>query len=498
MLKVNQYEFIRTGFRVYGYSITEIAKITGHSRNTVRKALKQEYSGYTKRSHQPFPALEPYKKVIDTWLMDDKEQHSKQRHTARRIYNRLVKEHGFQGAESSVRRYVRQAKTRLGIGGKKAFIPGLPEAGLEAELDWGEFNAIIAGKLQKLRLFCMRSKYSGKCFVRAYPMERQQALFDAHIRAFQFFNGIFRRLIYDNLTTAVQKVLKGKQRLEQDNFSRFRAYYTFEAFFCNPGEGHEKGGVEGLVGFARRNFLVPVPEVNSLKELNQSLLEECMAYGGHVISGQEQTVEELFQQEKDYLLSLPQIPYANELTVPGKVDHYSTVTVDKNRYSVPTQHVGFKVQAVLSVDQVEIFQGGEKIAVHDRAFGNSKWVLEPHHYLDLLYQRPGAFATARPIKQWRSEWPKNHEQLLSRLVSAQGISKGTKDFVQVLMLYREYDPETVKDAVELALESGVSSGQAVRHLLQPPEAELNPERLKAWPSFPRADISVYSSLGGVQ
>lgn len=498
MLKVEQYEFIRTAHRVYGRSISEISKATGHSRNTVRKALNQEHSGYTKRSTQPYPALESYTDIIDSWLADDKERHSKQRHTARRIYHRLVKEHGFQGAESSVRRYVRQARARLGISGKKAFIPGLPDAGLEAEVDWGEFSAIIAGKRYKLKLFCMRSKYSGKCFVRAYPMERQQALFDAHIRAFQFFNGVFRRLIYDNLTTALQKVLKGKKRIEQDNFSKFRAYYTFEALFCNPREAHEKGGVEGLIGFARRNFLVPVPEVNSLQELNQFLLEECISYGWHIISGREQSVEELFQQEKDHLLSLPQIPYANELIVPGKVNHYSIVTVDKNRYSVPTQHVGFKVQVLVSVNKVKIFHDGKKIAVHERSFGNSKWVLDPHHYLDLLYQRPAAFATARPIKQWRAEWPKNHERLLSRLTSAQGVNKGTKDFVQVLMFYREYNPETVTKAIELALESGVSSSQAVRHLLQPPETETAPGRLKSWPTFSQADISVYSSLGGVQ
>jgi transposase len=497
MLRVEHYEYIRTGYRVYGLSKSQLAKQTGHSRNTIKKILRQEHTGYTERSHQPFPVLGPYMRVIDSWLKDDKEQHSKQRHTARRIYNRLVKEHGFQGSESTVRRYVRQAKARLGLGGQKAYIPGLPDIGQEAEVDWGDVRAVIAGETRCLKLFCLRSKYSGKCFVRVYPVERQQALFDGHIRAFDFFGGVFRRLIYDNMTTAVQKILKGKKRLEQESFRAFRAYYTFETSFCTPGEGHEKGGVEGLVGFARRNFLVPVPEVESLEELNQHLLQECLAYGGHVIFGRERPVQELFEQEKEHLLDLPQIPYANEMTSSGKVDHYSTVIVDKNRYSVPTRYAGFRIQALLSIGRVRIFHDGREIASHERVFGNNKWVLEPDHYLDLLHQRPGAFATARPIKQWRPLWPESFERLLKRFETVQGRSKGIKEFIEVLMLYREFDPEAVERAVELALSSGVSSVQAVRHLLMAPSLETKMERLEAWPRFPQADTSVYARLGGV-
>jgi transposase len=203
MLRVAQYEYIRTGFRVYGLSKAQLARKTGHSRNIVRKVLQDEYTGYTKRGHQPYPVVGPFMKVIDSWLEDDKEQHRKQRHTARRIYHRLVKEHGYQGSEVTVRRYVRQAKARLGLGGQKAFIPGLPDVGQEAEVDWGDARAVIAGKTSNLKLFCMRSKYSGKCFVRAYPVERQQTLFDVHILAFDFFGGVFPGLIYDNLTTAI-------------------------------------------------------------------------------------------------------------------------------------------------------------------------------------------------------------------------------------------------------------------------------------------------------
>jgi len=181
---MDQYEFIRTGYRVYGKSISELSRITGHSRNTIKKAIKGEPWGYKERKHQAFPVLGPYMGVIDRWLEGDRGQPKKQRHTARRIYNRLVEEYGFNGSESTVRRYVKMAKVKLGLEEPKVFVPCDPEAGIEAEVDWGTATAIIAGNKVRLKFFCMRSKYSGKHFVRFYPCERQQAFFDAHIHAF--------------------------------------------------------------------------------------------------------------------------------------------------------------------------------------------------------------------------------------------------------------------------------------------------------------------------
>lgn len=194
---MNQYEFIRTAHRVYGRNISELSRMTGHSRNTVKKALRGEMCGYKERHQQPFPVLGEYLEFIDAWLQGDKEQPRKQRHTARRVYNRLVVECGYRGGESTVRRYVRMAKIMLGIDAPKAFVPSDPESGVEAEVDWGSAKAIIAGKAVRLKFFCMRSKYSGKHFVRFYPCERQQVFYDAHIQAFDFFGGVFPVLIYD-------------------------------------------------------------------------------------------------------------------------------------------------------------------------------------------------------------------------------------------------------------------------------------------------------------
>jgi len=191
MITMEQYEFIRVAHRVYGKSIRQIERETGHDRKTIRKALQGEATEYARRSLQPYPVLGPYLKVIDTWLAGDKNVTAKQRHTATRIYHRLIEEEGFKGSAVTVRKYVRTAKIRLGVGKSKAFIPLDPECGKEAEVDWGSALAVIGSEEQRLKYFCMRSKYSGKNFIRFYPCERQQAFFDGHIQAFSFLGGVF-------------------------------------------------------------------------------------------------------------------------------------------------------------------------------------------------------------------------------------------------------------------------------------------------------------------
>jgi len=496
---MDQYGYIRIAKRVYGKSIRQIQKETGHSRNTIRKVLREEPYGYCKREHQPYPVLGPYIDIIDRWLEQDKQWPKKQRHTARRIYHRLVEEHSFQGSETTVRRYVREAKVRLGVGVTKAFIPLDPELGQEAEVDWGTALAVISGQMGRYKFFCMRSKSSGKHFVQFYPCERQQAFFDGHIQAFAFFGGVFPVLIYDNLTTAVKKVLHGKRRVEQEAFARFHAYYNFTPRFCNVASAHEKGGVEGLIGYVRRNYLVPIPEAANFEELNQKVLKQCLAYGDHRLQGRENTVNEIFEGEKSHLLPLPEIPFSNIQTTDGKVDRYSTVIVDKNRYSVPTRYAGLKVKVSLSVNQVEIFRDGVRVASHRRLYGNNKWSLDPDHYLELIQRRPEAFNSARPIRQWRAKWPSCLERLLERFQQSQGETKGIKDFISVLMLYRDYRADEVEAAVEKALEVHISCSQGVKHLLLPSckNSSGSPQSLDSWPALPPADVSVYGQLGGV-
>lgn len=499
LLTMDQYEFIRTGHRVYGKSISELSRTTGHSRNTVRKAIRGEPWNYQQRKNQAYPVLGPYLETIKKWLEADKDWPKKQRHTARRVYNRLVNECGYQGAESTVRRQVRTLRAELGMNAKGVFIPCDPEAGIEAEVDWGTAHAVLDGTRMNVKFFCMRSKYSGKHFIRAYSCERQQAFFDAHIHSFQFFGGVFPVLIYDNLTTAVRKIFAGRNRLEQESFRKFRAYHNFEGRFTNPASGHEKGGVEGLVGFARRNYMVPVPEANDLTELNDILYEQCSRYGSHKIAGRQETVEVLHEKEQGELLPMPESVFDNHQLLSARVDKYATVMVDKNRYSVPTSYAGRRVSVLQGIDTVRVSLQGRHLAEHDRVFGNNKWQLIPDHYLELLKQRPMAFNSSRPIRQWRASWPESLHRFKKRLCQAHGENKGIKEFISVLMCYRDYRNDEVETAVALALKKNISSSQGVKHLLvcshEQPRATA---ALKGWQSLPTPDLTAYKRLGGLQ
>lgn len=494
---LEQYDYIRTAHRVYGKSIWQICRETGHDRKTIRKVLRQEPFLYGPREVQVFPVLGPYISLIDQWLTEDKQRPKKQRHTARRIYRRLREEYGFTGGESSVRHYVQEAKVRLGVKVAKAFIPLDPEVGQEAEVDWGTAMAIIDGKPTPVKFFGMRSRYSAKHFVRGYPCERQQAFLDAHLHAFVFFGGIFPTLVYDNLSSAVKKVLHGKGRVEQAEFAKFHAYYNFAPRFCNPAAAHEKGGIEGLVGYVKRNYFVPLPEAGSFEVLNQKLLGECLSYGDHRLQGREKTVNEFFLEEQAGLLSLPAVPFTVTQISSGKVDPYATVRVDKNRYSVPSRYVGLKVQVHMDIDRVNLFHGGKRLATHPRVFGNNKWQLDPDHYLELIQQRPGAFHGARPLRRWREMWPPCLDRLLTSFQESQGETAGIKDFISVLLLYREHSAEDIQAAVELALEHRISSSAGVRHILLHARGAPKPAPLNHWPATVLPDLSIYDQLGRV-
>ena len=366
-------------------------------------------------------------------------------------------------------------------------------------MDWGSATVMLDGAAVRVKSFCIRSKSSGKPFVRLYPCERQQAFLDGLARGFEFFGCVFPVVVFDNLTTAVEKVLKGKGRVEREAFSRFKAYASFEARFCNAGKGNEKGGVEGLVGFSRRNFLVPLPEGKNLEEINERLLEECVHYGRtHRIHGRERIVDECHESEKGRLLKLPEVPFPNERTQALKADKYATVIFDKNRYSVPTRYAGSTLRVVAKVEAVEVYDRQERIARHVREYGNNKWQLDPDHYLELLKSRPGAFRDARPIRQWRKSWPKAMEDLLEKFREAHGESRGIKEFIEVLLLFRTDTAEEVEWAVEEALAAGLSEGAGVRHLLLRgrgvDETPLPLDR-QGWVPLPPADVSVYGALG---
>ena len=467
LVKMDQYEFIRTAQRVYKKSIRRIARETGHSRNTIRKVLSGQEPKYRRRRETVSRVMEPVAAVVEKWLQGDREAPRKQRHTSHRVYTRLVEEYGFKGAESTVRRWTRESKTRLGLNAAVAVVPLDPEAAQEAEVDWGSAWVRIGGKQRQLKLFCMRSRYSGKAFVRAYWWERQEMFLDAHIRAFQFYGGVFPVLVYDNLTVAVKQILRGRARVEQERFIAFRSYYTFEARFCNPAKGQEKGGVEGLVGLSRRNFLVPIPDVRDLEELNDLLAKRCAEDGGRHIQGRgdDRTIDERHELERGRLLSEPDEPYENEKAIPVRISAYQTAQVDFNRYSVPTAYAGRRLWAHVGCDRVSIYADQKKVADHPRIFGKSNWQIDPLHYLGLIHERIASFDTARPIRQWRSQWPDHYERMLAILRDRQGDNHGTREFVGILQLHQSYPYRRVQEAVQEALQCQTYGLDPVKHVL---------------------------------
>lgn len=468
MIGLDQYEMIRTAHRVYGKKIRELAREYGHHRNTIRKILAGVPPEYRRTKEPAHPVMDGYAAVIDAWLEKDRSAPKKQRHTAKRIFVRLKAEYGFTGSSSTVRHFVRERKAALGLGRTEAAIPLDPEAAREAEVDWGTAQVFMAGEPMRVKLFCMRSRFSGKIFVRAYPGERQEMFFDGHIAAFLFFGGVFPVIVYDNLKTAIKVVFRGRRRIEQEKFIQFRAFYTFESRFCNKAAGNEKGGVEGLVKDSRRNFLVPIPSFENFDELNRHLLEQCMLNDSGVTEGRDdrRTIGEKHEEERARLLPLPRSEYENVKLVPAGVDKYQLARVDRNKYSVPTRYVGRKIKVHVGAWTVELYDGLSLIAAHARKFGAGGWGIDPMHYLDLIGQRIASFDSARPIREWRKAWPAGYEELLRRLIDRLGDTKGKREFVAILQLHREHDAADIEAAVKDSLACGALGAGAVTHLLQ--------------------------------
>ena len=290
--------------------------------------------------------------------------------------------------------------------------------------------------------------------------------------------------------------MKGKRRIEQKNFDSFHSYYNFDSRFCNVGKGHEKGGVEGLVKFARRNFMVPIPNAKNYEELNNQLLSDCIAYGNHVISGKTNSVNELFEMEKKHLIELPLVPFENIQILDPKVDKFSTILVDKNHYSVPCNYAGFKVKVQLEYDKVHVYYNSKHIAKHKRVFDVNNWKLKPEHFLKVLQRKPGAFLSSKVIREWRPKWPDCLEKLLSCMKKNYSESGAIKEFISVLMLYQDYSKEDVEAAVELSLENNVKSCEGVKHILLHMKGSKRIDPLPNWPSTIKADVKIYDELGG--
>jgi hypothetical protein len=312
----------------------------------------------------------------------------------------------------------------------------------------------------------MRSMASGAAFHRAYLHATQQAFLEAHEHAFAYFGGVFPLLRYDNLASAVRKILRGYRREETVRFMAFRSHWRFAAEFCTPGEGHEKGGVEGEGGYFRRNHLVPVPHVADLDALNIMLMAACRTDEARVLTGRSETIGAAMAIERDHLLACATEGLDLAEIVFPLVDKQGCVTVKTNFYSVPVR-AGTRVEARVHPLHVEIWHGGRLIARHERCHSRRQHVLDLEHYLDVLRHKPGAFAGSKPLAQWREagRWPGCYDELWTRLQGRHGKQNGTRAMVAVLALGQEFGHDRLRTAVAATVSLGACDVAAVRYLL---------------------------------
>jgi len=437
--------------------------------------------GYQRQQPIKRPKLGPWLGVIDAILNDDKQRPPKQRHTSKRIFERLKEEHGFTGGYTIVKDYVRTTTLR----GQEMFVPLVHPAG-EAQVDFGEALVVIAGVEQKAHYLVMDLPQSDDCFVAAFPAETTEAFLEGHVRAFAYLGGVPTRILYDNTKIAVAKILGGAERQRTRSFSELQSYYLFADKFGRPAKGNDKGKVEGLVGYARRNFMVPIPRVSSWQELNAHLEEQCRKRRERRLRGHSETIGERFERDRAALLPLPAAPYEACEKISTRVSSLSLVRYRSNDYSVPTQYGHRQVWVKGYVHEVVIASGSEVIARHERSYEREVVVFDPLHYLALLEQKTRALDQAAPLAGW--QLPESFVQL-RRLLEARLRKHGSREYVQVLRLLETFNIVEVTLAIEDALQLGTISFDAVRHLLLC-RIERRPPRLdmENYPHLPLAQV----------
>ena len=420
------FEEIRREYEFGVGTIQGAARKLGVHRRMVRQALADTIPPARKRPERKKPRLEPVMEFIDAILESDRKAPRKQRHTSHRVWERVrleLPEHPI--GESTVRRYVGRRKREMGFIHQEAFVPQAYDWGQEAQVDWYEAVAELNGERQTLQVFCMRSMGSGGAFHRAYPRATQQAFLEAHELGFAYFAGVFRRLRYDNLSSAVKKILRGYRREETERFVAFRSHWKFQAEFCTPGEGHEKGGVEGEAGYFRRNHGVPVPQARDLAELNAQLLDGCRADEGRKIGDRAQTVGEGMQIEQSHLMALSTEGFSLAEESFPRIDRKGCVRVRNNFYSAPVK-AGTAVRARVLPADVEVWYEGQCVARHERGYGNGQQFFNLEHYLEVFERKPGALSGSKPLEQWRQQgrWPASHDRLRDTLICRHGKRSG--------------------------------------------------------------------------
>jgi transposase len=486
MYSVELYGRVRHACLIEGLSRREAARRFGIDRKTVAKMLAHSVPpGYRRRRPPIRPKLDPYTGVVDRILEEDQAGPRKQRHTAKRIYERLRAEHGFAGGHTIVKDYVREHRRRS----REMFVPLAHPPG-HAQADFGEAVAVIGGERRKIHFFALDLPHPDACFVRAYPAERTEAFCDGHNAAFAFFGGVPRSILYDNTKLAVARILGDGTRQRARSFAELQSHYLFLDRFGRPGKGNDKGKVEALVKHVQRSFLVPVPVVASFAELNARLERRCLDRLDDRVRGHAESIGERLDRDLAALQPRPPSPYDACDRRATRVSSLSLVRYDRNDYSVPTAYGHREVLVRGYVDEVVIACGAEVIARHPRAYGREDFVFDPLHYLALLERKIGALDQAAPL---RGRGPPEAFSTLRRLLEARLGKAGRREFVQVPRLLETFRLDDVHAAVREALRLGALGYDAVKHLVlcrierRPPRLDLT-----LHPYLPRARVATTS------
>ena len=460
---------------------------------TLSKILRQtEPEPFRLRVPRPRPKLDPFLPVIHHILEADRSAPKKQRHTAERIYQRLRAEHGYAGGRTVVCGAVAAWKRSQA----EVFVPLAHPPG-EAQVDFGEARVVVAGEPVTAALFVLTLPHSDAFFVAAFPAECTETFQEGHVRAFRHFGGVPTRISYDNSRIAVATIVSGRGRTPTREFLRLQSHFLFAHHFCRVRRPNEKGHVEAMVGYARRNFLVPIPEADSWEALNAELTRRCEADLARRVRGEPGTKADRLAAERAALRPLPGDGFEARRIELVTANTLSLVRFDRNDYSVPTAFAHHPITVVGGIDRVRMLCRDEVVATHRRDWGREQTVFDPVHYLALLERKPGAFDHARPLAEW--PLPEPFAVLRRRFEGVWG-RPGLRHFIQVLRLLERSSLAELTAAVERSLAFGVTTADGVRVVLEQtretpvPLFPLDGRPHLAGVSVPSPDLSAYHAL----
>jgi transposase len=495
MYSVDIYSRVRRACLKDGMSARAAALYFNKDRKTIAKMLRHELPPGYRRCEEPRrPTLDAYVGIIDEILRTDKALIKKQRHTAKRIFEVLRDVHQYVGSQTTVTYYVREQKRRT----KEVFVPLSHRPG-HAQVDFGETLGEIGGKECKIHFFVMSLPHSDAVFVKGYPAETTEAFCDGHVSAFAFFGGIPQSILYDNTKIAVARILGDRTRVRTRRFTELQSHYLFDDKFGRPARGNDKGNVEGMVGYTRRNFMVPAPRYDSFDDLNAHLEQRCLERQGDKLRGHKMTIGERLMSDLDALMVLPVAEYEACDHVSTRATSISMVRYRSNDYSVPVAYAHHDVHVRGFVHEIIIGCGNEVIALHLRSYAKADMIFDPLHFLPLLEQKVGALDQAAPLQGWNLP---DVFATLHRLLEARMGKPGKREYVQVLRLLETFEMDIVQGAIQQAIDMGAIGYDAVKHLVLC-RVEKRPPRLDLdfYPYLPKANVgmtrpSSYMSLMG--